>query len=297
MGMGMPRNIEDRINERLSGIGGATYDLPAIDMSEKKFSGRNRLYIGNLPADVTEEELVEIFKPYGETSEIFINKEKNFGFIRLDFHANAEKAKREVDGTARKGRPLKVRFAPNSATIKVKNLTQFVTNELLHMAFSVFGEIERCVVIVDDRGKPTGEGIVEYVRKPSAQLALKNCHDGCFFLTSSLRPVIVELHEQIDDMDGLPEKNLMKKNNDYHQAREMGPRFANTGSFEHEYGTRWKQLHELYKQKEQSLKQELQMEQDKLEAQMQFAKFENETEMLRERKLNYSYFLSHLYIH
>lgn len=64
----------------------------------------------------------------------------------------------------------------------------------------------------------------------------------------------------------------------------MGPRFAAPGSFEYEYGSRWKQLHELYKQKGQSLKQELQMEEDKLEAQMQFAKFENETEMLRERK-------------
>lgn len=282
--MGMPRyNNEDRINERLCAIGGPTYELPAIDMAEKKFSGRNRLFIGNLATDVTEEEVVEMFKPFGETSELFINREKSFGFIRLDFHANAEKAKRELDGTTVKGRPLKVRFAPNSATIKVKNLGQFVTNELLHLAFSVFGEIERSVVIVDDRGKSTGEGIVEFVRKPNAQLALKSCHEGCFFLTSSLRPVIAELHEQIDDTDGLPEKNLMKKNYDYHQARDMGPRFANPGSFEHKYGTRWKELHELFKQKELALRQDLEMEQNKLEAQMQFAKFESETEMLREQ--------------
>lgn len=72
---------------------------------------------------------------------------------------------------------------------------------------------------------------------------------------------------------------------------QIGPRFATPGSFEHEYGTRWKQLHELYKQKEMSLKQELAMEEDKLEAQMQFAKFENETEMLRERKLKRPYYI------
>lgn len=41
----------------------------------------------------------------------------------------------------RKGRPLKVRFAPHSAAIKVKNLNQWVTNELLEWAFQVFGEV------------------------------------------------------------------------------------------------------------------------------------------------------------
>lgn len=105
----------------------------------------------------------------------------------------------------------------------MKNLTPYVTNELLHAAFSVFGEIERCVVIVDDRGKSTGEGIIEFVRKPAATLALKHCTEGCFFLTSSLRPVIVELHEQMDNIDGFPEKSVQKKSADYHQAREVTP--------------------------------------------------------------------------
>lgn len=83
----------------------------------------------------------------------------------------------------RKGRALKVRFAPYSQ-IKVKNLTPWVSNELLERAFSVFGEIERAIVIVDDRGKSTGEGIVEFCRKPSAQLALRKCTEGCYFLTA-----------------------------------------------------------------------------------------------------------------
>lgn len=280
---GGTRSQDDRIMERLAAINGPAYELPAVDTSEKKFSGRNRLYIGNLSNEVNEEEINDMFKPFGETSELFINKEKNFGFIRMDYHANAEKAKRELDGTIRKGRNLKVRFAPNGATLKVKNLTTWVTNELLNVAFSVFGEIERCVVIVDDHGKSTGEGLIEFARKPSAVTALRHCNEGCFFLTSSLRPVIAEMYEQMDMVDGYPEKNLSKKSPEFHRARESGPRFAVVGSFEYEYGTRWKQLYELYKQKEVSLKQELAMEEDKLEAQMQLAKFESETEMLREQ--------------
>lgn len=41
----------------------------------------------------------------------------------------------------RKGRALKVRFAPNSTAVKVKNLTPYVTNELLEKAFSIFGDV------------------------------------------------------------------------------------------------------------------------------------------------------------
>lgn len=52
----------------------------------------------------------------------------------------------------------------------------------------------------------------------------------------------------------------------------MGPRFSEAGSFEHEYGTRWKQLHELHRQKEEALKKELAAEEEKLEAQMEYAK-------------------------
>ena len=99
----------------------------------------------------------------------------------------------------------------------------------------------------------------------------------------SLRPVIAESFEQNDDTDGYPDKNLPRKNPDFFKSREVGPRFATVGSFESEYGTRWKQLHELYKQKEQALKREMAMEEEKLEAQMEYAKYEHETEILRER--------------
>jgi hypothetical protein len=64
----------------------------------------------------------------------------------------------------------------------------------------------------------------------------------------------------------------------------MGPRFAAPGSFEYEYGTRWKQLYELKKQKEDALNREMKMEEEKLEAQMEYAKYEHETESLRDRK-------------
>lgn len=271
------------INQRLKNLVGPLHDLPDLQCEEIKFSGRNRLYIGNLTSDVTENELKEMFKPFGEISEAFINTEKNFAFLKLDFHANAERAKKELDGSMRKNKPIRIRFAPNATTIRVKNLTPFVTNELLYRSFEVFGPIERAVITVDDRGKTTGEGIVEFARKSGAMNATKYCTEKCFFLTSSLRPCVVETFDQRDDNDGFPERSIMKKNNEFFKARQNGPRFAELGSFEHEFGTKWKQMYDMYKQKHEALTREMQIEEEKLEAQMEYARFEHETESLREQ--------------
>lgn len=273
------------INEKLRMLQGPLLDLPPIESTDEfKFSGRNRLYIGNLTADVTEEELTELFLPYGEITEIFMNKEKLYAFVRVDFFSNAEKAKRELDGTSRKNRILRVRFAPNATAIKVKNLTQDVSNELLYKSFEVFGPLERAVVQVDERGKSTGEGIVEYKNKPSATAAQRYCSERCYFLNSSLRPCIVEPYAyQDNNADGLPEKSLNKKIPEFMKLRQQGPHFADQGSFEHEYGQRWKHMHELFRQKSDALKREMEMEEEKLEAQMEYARYEHETEQLREQ--------------
>lgn len=271
------------MTDKLMSIGGPTIDLPPGANVEKKFAGRARLYIGNVTNDITDDDLNGLFSSYGETNELFVNREKNFAFIRMDYRSNAEKAKRELDGSMHKGRVLKVRFAPLGASVKVKNLTPWVSNELLEMAFSVFGEVERAVVVVDERGNSKREGVVEFARKNSALAALRKCAEGCYFLTSSLRPVVLEPYEPNDDIDGYPEKNLPKKSADYYKAREVGPRMAAPGSFEYEYGTRWKQLHELYKQKEEAMLREMKLDEEKLEAQMEYARYEQETELLREQ--------------
>lgn len=49
----------------------------------KKFTQRSRLFVGNMPSDVTDEEFKELFKKYGEISETFVHASKGFGFVRL----------------------------------------------------------------------------------------------------------------------------------------------------------------------------------------------------------------------
>ena len=47
------------------------------------------------------------------------------------------------------------------------------------------------------------------------------CKDGCFFVTSSLRPVIADMEEENDDDAGLQDKNLPKRNQEFHAEREV----------------------------------------------------------------------------
>lgn len=92
--------------------------------------------------------------------------------------------KQELDGRLIRGKALRIRFASQGAIVKVKNLSSNVSNELLKEAFEqYFGNVERAVVIVDDRGRSIGEGIVEFEKKPAAQKCLNECTERCFFLT------------------------------------------------------------------------------------------------------------------
>ncbi|KAL0962434.1 hypothetical protein UPYG_G00339980 [Umbra pygmaea] len=248
---------------------------------EKTYTQRCRLFIGNLPSDISDEDFRKLFAKYGEPSEIFINKNKGFGFIRLESRALAEIAKAELDDVPMKGRQLRVRFATHSAALSVKNLSPFVSNELLEEAFSQFGVVERAVVIVDDRGRSTGKGIVEFASKPAARKAQDRCNDGVFLLTSSPRPIVVEPLEQYDDEDGLPEK-LAQKNQHYQKEREEPPRFARPGTFEFEYSQRWKSLDDMEKQQRQQVEKNIREAREKLESEMDDAFHEHQANMLRQ---------------
>ncbi|XP_053181055.1 non-POU domain-containing octamer-binding protein [Scomber japonicus] len=259
-----------------------TLDLQSFRKpGEKTFTQRSRLFVGNLPTGVTEEDLEKLFAKYGQANEIFVNKERGFGFIRLETRIIAEIARAELDDTLFRGRPIRVRFATHGAALTVKNLPEFVSNELLEEAFAVFGQIERAVIIVDDRGRPTGRGIVEYTSKPAARKALDKCSDGAYLLTAFPRPVTVEPMEQCDEEEGLSEK-LINKNQQYHKEREQPPRFAQPGTFEYEYAMRWKALMEMEKQQYEMVDRNMKEAQEKLEAEMEAARHEHQVMLMRQ---------------
>jgi hypothetical protein len=268
-------NIPKRENQA------STSNLMSSSQNEKKFTGRCRLFVGNLPNDVNEADFKELFVKFGEVGECFVNNQRNFAFVKLDTRINAEHAKQELDGFSYKGRNIRVRFASHGAAVRVKNLSPYVSNEYLEQAFSIFGPVERAVVIVDDKGRPTGEGIVEFERKPAATHCISKCADNYFILTNYPKPVIVEHLEQKDDEDGMPEKSIIK-NQQYHTEREVQPHFAPNGSFEQKMAIKWKDLYEFEKQVQEEARKRVEQAREMLEYEIEQSLIDHKAAKLKE---------------
>ncbi len=76
-----------------------------------------RLYVGNLPYSVTEQELIDKFGAFGtvESATLITDRDsgrsKGFGFVEMATDAEAQKAIEEVNGTDYDGRPVTVNEA------------------------------------------------------------------------------------------------------------------------------------------------------------------------------------------
>lgn len=49
----------------------------------KKYSVKARLFVGNLPRETSQEMVKQMFQEFGEVKEVFVQREKNFGFVRM----------------------------------------------------------------------------------------------------------------------------------------------------------------------------------------------------------------------
>ncbi len=52
-------------------------------VKEKKYSVKARLFVGNLPRDTNQGMVRAMFEEFGEVKEVFVQKEKSFGFVRM----------------------------------------------------------------------------------------------------------------------------------------------------------------------------------------------------------------------
>ena len=75
------------------------------------------IFVGNLGPDVTEAEIAELFKPFGQVAsvqvvrELFTGKGKGFGFVEMPGKQQSRDAIAGLNGKELAGRPLKVNEA------------------------------------------------------------------------------------------------------------------------------------------------------------------------------------------
>jgi RNA recognition motif-containing protein len=94
------------------------------------------IYIGNLPYDTTEDQVIELFKPFGEVNRATLVKDREtgrprgFGFVEMPNDDEARKAIEELSGKDYEGRPLTVNEARNrSAQRNSANLSRSAHKE------------------------------------------------------------------------------------------------------------------------------------------------------------------------
>lgn len=91
----------------------ATY-FSSSSVIELRFRMSARIYVGNLPLDIRESELDDLFYKYGRIREIELKtpgRPPAFAFITFDDHRDAEDAVRGRDGYNFDGYRIRVEFA------------------------------------------------------------------------------------------------------------------------------------------------------------------------------------------
>ncbi len=85
------------------------------------------IYLGNLPYNIKEDEILEIFEEYGEVSSAkiitdkFSGRSKGFGFVEMPNDDDANKAIEELNGAEIKGRNITVNQAREKTEGKFDN--------------------------------------------------------------------------------------------------------------------------------------------------------------------------------
>lgn len=75
------------------------------------------IYVGNLPYDIGEDELRDVFSQFGEVSKVniimdkFSGQPKGFGFVEMPNDSEADEAIKALNESALKGRNVKVNQA------------------------------------------------------------------------------------------------------------------------------------------------------------------------------------------
>jgi RNA recognition motif-containing protein len=170
---------------------------PADKMQKpkKEFStAGQKLYVGNLPFDITKEEVLEFFGQYGEVIDVFVPKNdegtgRGFVFITVTTE-DAEKVIEATNGVEFEGRTIVVnkplppgqkappRTYPMRKKIYVGNLSFDTISETIESLFGEFGEVYDCFLPTDiESGNSRGFGFVT-MGAEAAEVAILEL-DGC----------------------------------------------------------------------------------------------------------------------
>ena len=71
----------------------------------------SKLFVSNIDISATYDDVKDLFSNYGEVKDLKVIEDRGFAFLEMSNQMEAEKAKKELNGSDFKGRSLKVNEA------------------------------------------------------------------------------------------------------------------------------------------------------------------------------------------
>lgn len=162
--------------------------MPGIVQRPVNTNGLNSdatLYIGNLHPEVTDMELFNHFRPYGDIlscrimKDIYSGESRGFAFLSFKNKEDAKGAKEALNYHKIHGWEIRISFKKSrsefdpKANIFIKNLSKDVSAKSLDELCQQFGNLLCCAVRTDENGQSLGYAYVQYENEESAARAVK----------------------------------------------------------------------------------------------------------------------------
>lgn len=152
-------------------------------------TGAVKLFVGNLPLEITQEDLMTLFASYGQVVGVTVLRQ--FAFVHL--LGDVDRAIRDLHNRDYKGRNLVVEESKgrpqNSTKVFVGNLSAGCTTEDLQELFHTFGKVVECDKVKARLSSSAGYAFVHMERREDALAAISALHGSTF----KGRPLSVEL--------------------------------------------------------------------------------------------------------
>ncbi|XP_060035146.1 polyadenylate-binding protein 4-like [Erinaceus europaeus] len=151
---------------------------------------RASLYVGDLPADVTEDALFRKFSAAGPVLSVRVCRDprtrRPLGYAYVNFlrPADAQRALDTMNFDELRGRAMRLMWCQHDGRLRrsgagnvfIKNLDRSVDAKALHRRFSEFGPILSSKVMSDERGGSLGFAFVHFQEPRAAQRAIARMH-------------------------------------------------------------------------------------------------------------------------
>jgi polyadenylate-binding protein len=149
------------------------------------------LYVGELLPEVNEANLFERFNTVGPVASIRVCRDaitrRSLGYAYVNFQsaADAERALDTLNFELIQGKPCRIMWCQRDPSIRrsgvgnvfVKGLEPSIDNKALYDAFSIFGNILSCKVVLDGTGQSVGRGFVHFETAQAAEDAIAKANN------------------------------------------------------------------------------------------------------------------------